>query len=42
MILTPNEQKTYKIDLKGYRVGHYELLYIEKRHKLFIGEFEIE
>ena len=34
-------QKTYKIDLKGYRVGHYELLYIEK-DITFIGEFEIE
>ena len=32
---------TYKIDLKGYRVGHYELLYIEK-DITFIGEFEIE
>ena len=41
VILTPNEQKTYKIDLKGYRVGHYELLYIEK-DITFIGEFEIE
>ena len=35
------DQKTYKIDLKGYRVGHYELLYIEK-DITFIGEFEIE
>lgn len=41
VILTPNEQKTYKIDLKGYRVGHYELLYIEK-DITFIREFEIE
>lgn len=41
VILTPNEQKTYKIDLKGYRVGHYELLYIEE-DITFIGEFEIE
>ena len=41
VILTPNEQKTYKIDLKGYRVGHYKLLYIEE-DITFIGEFEIE
>mgnify|MGYP002242922989 FL=1 len=39
VILTPNEQKTYKIDLKGYRVGHYELLYIEK-DITFIGELK--
>lgn len=41
VIVTPNEQETYKIDLKGYKVGHYELLYIEKR-MAFIGEFDIE
>lgn len=41
VIVTPNEQETYKIDLKGYKVGHYELLYIE-RDMTFIGEFEIE
>lgn len=41
VIVTPNEQKTYKIDLKGYKVGHYELLYIEEDVTL-IGEFEIE
>lgn len=41
IMVTPNEQETYKIDLKGYKVGHYELLYIE-RDMTFIGEFEIE
>lgn len=41
VIVTPNEQETYKIDLKGYKTGHYELLYIE-RDMTFIGEFEIE
>ena len=41
VILTPNEQKTYKIDLKGYKAGHYKLLYIEEDMTL-VGEFEIE
>ena len=41
VIVTPNEQETYKIDLQGYKTGHYELLYIE-RDMTFIGEFEIE
>lgn len=41
IMVTPNEQETYKIDLKGYKAGHYELLYIEE-DITFIGEFEIE
>lgn len=41
IMVNPNEQETYKIDLKGYKVGHYELLYIEE-DMTFIGEFEIE
>lgn len=41
VIIPPNEQETYKIDLKGYKTGHYELLYIEE-DMTFIGEFEIE
>lgn len=41
VIIPPNEQETYKIDLTGYKIGHYELLYIEK-DITFIGEFEIE
>lgn len=41
VILTPNEQKTYKINLEDYQIGHYELLYIEE-DMTFIGEFDIE
>ena len=41
VIIPPNEQETYKIDLTGYKTGYYELLYIE-RDMTFIGEFEIE
>ena len=41
VIIPPNEQETYKINLTGYKTGHYELLYIE-RDMTFIGEFEIE
>lgn len=41
VIIPPNEQETYKIDLTGYKTGYYELLYIEK-DMTFIGEFEIE
>ncbi|WP_285827550.1 DUF3244 domain-containing protein [Bacteroides acidifaciens] len=41
VIATPNEAEVYKIDLKGYKVGHYELFYIEENMTL-IGEFEIE
>lgn len=37
----PNEAEVYKIDLKGYKVGHYELLYIEE-DATFIGNFSIE
>lgn len=40
VIIPPNEQETYKIDLTGYKTGYYELLYIE-RDMTFIGEFEI-
>lgn len=36
-----DKQKIYKIDLDGFKVGQYELLYIEK-DMTFIGEFEIE
>ena len=41
VIIPPNEQESYKIDLTGYKTGYYELLYIE-RDMTFIGEFEIE
>lgn len=41
MMVTPHEEATYKIDLKDYKAGHYELLYIEE-DVTFIGEFEIE
>ena len=41
VIIPPNEQETYKIDLTGYKTGYYELLYIE-RDMTFIGELEIE
>ena len=41
VIIPPNEQETYKIDLTGYKTVYYELLYIE-RDMTFIGEFEIE
>ena len=41
VIIPPNEQETYKIDLTGYKTGYYEPLYIE-RDMTFIGEFEIE
>ena len=41
VIVTPNEAEVYKIDLKGYKVGHYELLYIEE-DTIFIGKFSIE
>ena len=41
VIIPPNEQETYKIDLTGYKTGYYELLYIE-RDMTFNGEFEIE
>ena len=41
VIVTPNELETYKVDLKGYKTGHYELLYIEE-DMTFIGEFVIE
>ena len=41
VIIPPNEQETYKIDLTGYKTGYYELFYIE-RDMTFIGEFEIE
>lgn len=41
VIIPPNEQETYKIDLTGYKTGYYELLYIEENMTL-VGEFEIE
>lgn len=41
MIATPIEQGIYKIDLEGFKVGHYELLYIEE-DTTFIGKFSIE
>mgnify|MGYP000951818207 FL=1 len=41
VIIPPNGQETYKINLTGYKTGHYELLYIEE-DMTFIGEFEIE
>ncbi|MBD3590792.1 DUF3244 domain-containing protein [Bacteroides sp. GM023] len=41
VIVTPNEAEVYKIDLEGFKVGHYELLYIEE-DTTFIGKFSIE
>lgn len=41
VLLAPNEQETYKINLEDYQIGHYELLYIEE-DMTFIGEFDIE
>lgn len=41
VIVTPNEAEVYKIDLKGCKVGQYELHYTEEDMTL-IGEFEIE
>ncbi|WP_175630749.1 DUF3244 domain-containing protein [Bacteroides acidifaciens] len=41
VLLAPNEQETYKINLEDYQTGHYELLYIEENMTL-IGEFDIE
>lgn len=41
VLLAPNEQETYKINLEDYPTGHYELLYIEEGMTL-IGEFDIE
>ena len=41
MVVTSNEQETYKIDLKGFKAGHYELYYIEEDMTL-VGEFDIE
>lgn len=41
VIVTPNEAEVYKIDLKGFKIGQYDLLYIEE-NMTFIGEFEIE
>lgn len=40
-MVIPTEQEVYKIDLQGFQVGDYELLYIEE-NVTFIGEFEIE
>lgn len=40
VLLAPNEQETYKINLEDYQTGHYELLYIEEDMTL-IGEFDI-
>ena len=40
VLLAPNEQETYKINLEDYPTGHYELLYIEEDMTL-IGEFDI-
>lgn len=38
---TFNETEVYKIDLKGFKIGQYELHYIEEDMTL-IGVFEIE
>lgn len=40
VLLAPNEQETYKINLEDYPTGHYELPYIEEDMTL-IGEFDI-
>jgi hypothetical protein len=41
VIVAPNEAEVYKIDLEGFKNGHYELLYIEE-DTTFIGKFSIE
>lgn len=41
VIATSSKEEIYKIDLKGFKVGQYELLYIEE-DMILIGEFEIE
>lgn len=41
VIVTPNKEKTYKIELDDFKIGRYELLYIEKDMTL-VGEFSIE
>lgn len=41
VIATSSKEEIYKIDLKGFKVGQYKLLYIEE-DMVLIGEFEIE
>ena len=41
VIATSSKEEIYKIDLKGFKVGQYEILYIEE-DMVLIGEFEIE
>lgn len=41
VIANSNKEEIYKIDLIGFKVGHYEFFYIEGNMTL-IGEFEIE
>lgn len=41
MMVTSNKQDNYKIDLKGFKAGQYELLYLDEGIEL-IGTFEIE
>lgn len=41
MVMDPNKEDVHKINLEGFKVGQYELLYIEKDMTL-LGEFEIE
>ena len=41
VVATSSKEEIYKIDLKGFKVGQYEILYIEE-DMVLIGEFEIE
>lgn len=41
MVMSPNKEDVHKINLKGFKAGQYEFLYIEENMAL-IGEFEIE
>lgn len=40
-MVIPTEQEIYKIELEGFKTGHYELFYIEEDMTL-VGELEIE
>lgn len=41
MVMSPNKEDVHKINLKSFKAGQYEFLYIEENMAL-IGEFEIE
>lgn len=41
MMVTPNEETTYKISLEGFKADKYKLFYIEP-NMVLVGDFEIE